>query len=176
MGCLSIINTMLGTAWANWSTFFQALKEKALLVIGVVFAAFRWLFDPNPAWGSIWVMFIFSFLTKMMEISYNAEKEKFCKETFKANFSSSKGLAKFVFKVGLFTITMTFLAHGRRVNHQLFSWVEPGVLTLIFTNEGLNNYKHLSVHPGVQKLASAVGDVFKGSAKKVVGNLVDKDD
>ncbi len=117
---------------------------------------FKYIFDPTAAWGAVGIVFLGSIATKMLQLAFDVENERFCWQTFRNNFSSIVGLTKFTAKVALFAALMMIIAQGKRAAPFIFNYAEPGVLSVVFVYEAINCMTHLSDFPSLKKLISAI--------------------
>ncbi len=136
--------------------------EKFLMACCTVYMVFQYLFSPDAAWGAVWAMFVASFITKMLEISYCAERQRMTWRAFRDNFSSTTALFKLSTKSALFLLLMFILARGEVINPAAIGYLRSGILSIAFTIEAFNSVQHMSVFPSLERYTK----LFSGAIKK----------
>jgi hypothetical protein len=149
-----------------WHEWIGSLKDSLehvwrwlLAAWSASYALFYYLFQPTRAWGMVWMMFLASFATKMVELMWDAEEERLRWTRLKERFSSRTAINKAMPKIisYLFLMFATARAMGGLPGvvadnmHLAFS-------SFAFANELINCLKHLSAvkGAGIGKLASWV--------------------
>lgn len=142
--------------------FFERVWEKFLAASCTVYMIFQYMFSPDAAWGAVWAMFIASFFTKMLEISYCPKTKRMTWRAFRDNFSSTTALFKLSVKSALFLLLMFILARGEVINPAAIGYLRSGILSIAFTIEAFNSVQHMSVFPSLEKYTK----LFSGAIKK----------
>lgn len=121
----------------------------ALTLWSVTYGLFHLLFEPSTAWNAAWGMFLLSFITKIVQLTY--EEKSFWK-MLKHRFSACVAVKKAAPRV-IFYLTLMFgVARSRAIFPEAIRSNFYFVATsLVFTIEFLNSMQHLSVLPGDRK-------------------------
>lgn len=142
--------------------WIDRLWDRVIIIWGAVYVAFCYLFDPSKAWGAVWSVFAASFITKMLELAYDAEKEKLSWKSFKDRFSSKTALFGMAMKSAMYLLLMFGLARAEAVYPDtVLNYARSIILSISFTIEFVNGIQHLSVFPALKKYANIFGGVVK---------------
>ncbi len=160
---------------------FQRMWKWILTASAGVWAVFYYMFQPTEAWGAVWKMMLVSFLTKMIQIAYDFEKEKWSLKSFKTNFSFSAGKQKALPQIFFYMLLMYILAAGKFVFPELvINSAHRTVTSVLFTLEAGNSIQHLAVIPTISKLGNFIKlelvQIFLPDKLKEYFNKEDKED
>jgi hypothetical protein len=114
--------------------FFEQIKFALLKVWSWIMVVFYFLVEPNQQFIAVWVAFMFSFVSKIMEIIANDDME----------FSNSVALRKGTKTIIAYFILTSMAYHSEAVLPAISSWVYTTIYSFIFSKELLNITKHLA--------------------------------
>lgn len=133
-----------------------------VLIASGVYATFQYLFEPTEAWNAVWKMFLCSFITKMIELGYDSETDKWGWSIFKNRFSASTGLYKGAPKMLLYLFFMFAAATSKFIFTQtVVDNFHFAATAIFFTLELFNSLQHLSKLPSLSRLAKSLKDMIK---------------
>lgn len=146
-------------------SWIKNIWERVLIIWGAVYVAFCYVFEPSKAWGAVWSIFAASFVTKMFELAYDADKKKMSWAAFRSRFSSTTALLKMAGKSALYLLLMFGVARAGSVYpDSVLNYARSIILSIAFTIEFTNAIQHLSVFPGLSRYAK----IFGGAVKKTI--------
>lgn len=141
--------------------------EWFLIVWAGTYAIFRYLFQPTSAWNAVWLMFLLSFVTKLIQMSF---EEKSFRKMLRKRFSSKIAIQKAVPKIFLYLTLMFATARANDVFPEVVSINLHFVFTaFVFAMELINSLQHLNQVEGVDA-SGLIGWVKKTIMPKGVGN------
>lgn len=127
---------------------WERLKYVVLTAWGLTYTVFHYLFHPTRAWNAAWLMFMFAFVTKMVQMSY--EERGFwsmLRHRFSAKVAVEKAMPRVIFYLAL----MFGVARGRDIFPNTITDNMHTVFTsFVFALELINSLQHLSGLPNVK--------------------------